>query len=671
MALVILGLTVGPLFLLRPEVEQLRLGNLRVQLYAGFLYWTVGAVLMIGPFLAIATLPGEWFERWWGAITGRVMAIPDRTFAIMVVGAGIAFAAALANFSFGRGVSTADGVAQVWQAKILLSGRLTLPADPNPEFFAVDNVIDRPWMSQFPIGGPLVLLAGVFARATWLVNPVMIGVVVFGMYRFVGRVYGEAQARAAAVVIITSPMILIMGGSHMNHVPTMACIALALAALPTWVTPSTPAAAYRSAAVIGASVGTAMMIRPLDGLVAGLVFGIFMLMTAGRQPGLVRARSLLVAFAAGAVPVALLLGANWATTGRPLQFGYQVLWGPNHTIGLHPDPVGHPHTAWRALNLALKYLVQVNWVATAWPVPVLLVVAIGLLFAQEHNRWDALLLSHFCAQLVAYALYWHDGQFVGPRFLFSAVPGLLVLAARAPFLVSSRIHGGTWRRVTLVAVPLCVAASWIAPMQPFGGQAMATEYRELRRSFKVPPPEEMRRGTLRNALVFIQEGAGSRLTHRLWGVGVSHADAARLFERSDACSLLEAVRAEETLASGDSVTRLLRIAGRTRPFTASTASFVAEDVNFRVTDSTSVTPVCEAEMAHDRRLGGAIAYGPMMLRNQIDAQGRVGGDVVFVMDLRDRNELLRARFGGRRWYRYEIPRGGDGTPVLVPYETER
>jgi hypothetical protein len=666
--LVIVGLTIGPLLLLRPEVEQLRLGNLRVQLYAAFLYWTVGAVLMVGPFIAIATLPGDWFERWWSAAETRFMEVSDRTVAMCIVIVAIAIAAGISIFSFERHPSTADGVAQLWHARILLSGRLSLPPDPNGEFFAVDNVIDRPWMSQFPIGTPALLAMGLLVKGAWLMNPLLTGVIVLNVYRFVGRAYGEGQARVAAVIAMTSPMLLIMGGSHMNHVPTAALITTALAALPAWVTRETSRAEYRAGAVIGASIGAAVTIRPLDGVVAGLVLGIFMLGIATRSPDRARARSLLLAAAVGAVPLGLLLWVNWRTTGGPLHFGYEMLWGPLHSLGLHDDPVGHPHTAWRAVNLAIKYLVQVNWVATAWPLPVLLVAAVGLLFAETRNRWDALVLSHFCAQLAAYAFYWHDGQFVGPRFLFSAIPGILVLAARAPFLIADRVSGGVCRRLALVIVPVCVVTSWIAPMQPFGGQAMAIEYRELRKSFKVPAPSEIRTGAVRNALVFIQEGASARLVHRLWGVGVSRADAARLVERFDGCSLFEAVRAEETQPTRDSLVRVRRMTQRARPFIASVRNVRAADVNFRVNDSTSVTPACAAEMDHDRRLGSPIAYGPMLLLNHIDSTGRIGGDAVFVMDLRDRNELLRARFGDRQWYRYEIPRTGDGrTPVLVPY----
>ena len=670
--LVILGLTLGPVLLLRPETAALRLGNLRVQVYAGFLYWTVGAALIVGPFVAVTTLPGDWFERWWSAVESRVMAIPDRVFATGVVIASVAFAAGISVFSFDQRPSTADGVAQLWHARILLAGRLSLPPDPNHEFFAVDNVIDQPWMSQFPIGTPALLALGLLMGGAWVLNPLFTGILVLNVYRFVRRAYGEGSARAAAVVAMTSPMILIMGGSHMNHVPTVALFTTALAALPRWVTPQSGREEYRSAAIIGATIGVAALLRPLDAVVATLVVGMFMLAVATRTPSLARARSLLVAAAVGAVPVGVLLWMNWRTTGGPLHFAYMVLWGPNHTLGLHDDPTGHPHTAWRAVNLAIKYLVQVNWVATAWPIPVLLVAAVGLLFAQRRNRWDAFLLGHFCAQLVAYALYWHDGQFVGPRFLFIAIPGILVLAARAPFVVSGRLTTGAWRRVALVVLPVCVLASWVAPMQPFGGQAMAIEYRDLRRSFKVPAPAEIRSGEVQNALVFIQEGASSRLAHRFWGVGVSRAATVRLVEQFDACSLFEAVRVEEAQPIADSLARLQRITQRAVPFVASANNVRAPDGNLRVNDSSSVTAACAAEIEHDRRLGNAIAYGPMLLENRIDSAGRVGGNAIYVMDLRDRNEVLRARFADRRWYRYEFPASGDGrTPVLVPYDSAR
>jgi hypothetical protein len=60
----------------------------------------------------------------------------------------------------------------------------------------------------------------------------------------------------------------------------------------------------------------------------------------------------------------------------------------------------------------------------------------------------------------------------------------------------------------------------------------------------------------------------------------------------------------------------------------------------------------------------------MLVLNRFDDTGRIAGPAVYVMDLRDRNEVLRERFGNRVWYRYEIPRDRpDSTPVLVRYDS--
>jgi len=673
-ALVLLGLSVGPMLLLRPEATALRLGSLRLQLYAGFLYWTVGAALLIAPFFALMTVPGDWFERWWSAASARAMAISNRTFAIALFAVALTLTAFAGLYSFDGRPTTADEIAQLWHARILLEGRLAMAPDPNPEFFAVDNIIDSPrWMSQFPIGGPAILAIGVLTRAAWLLNPILTALTALNVYWFSQRAYGEPTARVAGALVIASPMMLLLGGTQMNHMPVAWLITLALAALPQWSESTTAAGLRRSAAVIGASIGAATAIRPLDGVIAGVVIALLMLAIVARNPGGARSRSLLVAIGVGALPIGLLLMANWSTTGHPLLFGYEVLWGPNHSLGLHDDPTGHPHTAWRALHLAAKYALQINWVATAWPVPVLLVVAIGLVFARRHERWDAVLLSLFWAQLIAYAFYWHDGQFVGPRFLFSALPALLILCARAPFLITERLRpGSVWWRIAIVTIPVCIGVTRLRAMKPFGAQAMAIEFRENRARLKVDSPAEVRRGVIQNALVFVQEGASARLKHRLWGIGVSRPDAARLLEASDACSLFEAVHAEERRPVSDTAGRVRRIERSVRPFQVSAANPRMPDGSFRVTDSASVTPICADEIRHDLRVKNTVAYGPMLLLNRFDDSGRLGGPVIYAMDLRDRNEVLRGRFGNRRWYRYEIPRNrSDTIPVLVPYEAAR
>lgn len=665
-AFLLLGLFPGPLLLLQRSVAALNISDVNLQIHAAFLYWTVAAALMIGPFLALMTVPGDWFERGWARIAATIMAVSNRTFAGGAVLVTLALAVFFSVYSFDRRPTTADEIAQLWHARMLLEGRLAMPPDPNPEFFAIDNIIDRPhWMSQFPVGGPAVLALGMAFGAVWLLNPILTALITFNVYRFAQRAYGEPQARAAAAIVATSPMILIMGATHMNHSSTAWLVTLALAALPLWVSATDERARWRSATVIGAALGAAVTIRPLDGVVAGVVLGLLMLAVAARERE--RAGSLLIAMAAGAIPLALLLFANWQTTGHALRFGYEMLWGSNHSLGLHDDPTGHPHTAWRALLLAVKYMLQLNWISTSWPVPVLLIVAFGLALGRRPRPWDVLLLSLLGAQIVVYAFYWHDGQFVGPRFLFTAVPALLILAARAPFAAGERLRG-VWRRIAIVLIPACIGVAWLRSMGPFGVQGLAKEFRESRTRLKLDPPSEVQTGAVDNALIFVQEGASARLLHRLWGIGLSRPDAARLFAFADACTLLEAVIAEEGRPAADTAGRLQRIERAIKPFVAAPSNGVFPDRNFRVTDRAAATPACVEEVMHDNRIKNTVAYGPMLLLNRFDDSGRVGGPAVYVMDLRHRNEVLRSRFGSRRWFRYEMPRSRpDTVPILVPY----
>jgi hypothetical protein len=660
------GLVIGPPLLLLTDAGALRLGEVRVQTQIAYVYWSVGAALMVAPFLALATVPGDWFERWYDAAIARALAIPARTF--VAAGCVLAFAlsAWFAWYSFDRAPTSSDEVAQLWHARMLLEGRLAMPPDPNPEFFAIDNMIDRPrWMSQFPIGGPVVMALGLATRAAWLLNPLLTALIVLNMYRFSQRTYGEGQARIVVLLLVTSPVLLLVGASYMNHTPTTWLLTAALAALPVWVSRG------RGAAIIGVCIGSAIAIRPLDGTIGGVVIGLVMLWSAGRTPG--RARSLLGGIAAGAVPLALLLAANWATNGHPMLFGYELLWGPNHSLGLHDDPSGNPHTALRAFLLAVKYIIQLNWIVTAWPLPVLFLVVTGLLAADTTNRWDAVLLGWFVAQLVAHALYWHDGQFVGPRFLFAAVPAVLVLAARAPVLLAQRAGRPTARwRMAVAIVPVCIGVAWLRPMKPFGVQATANELRATRSRFKVPPPREARSTSFGPALIFVQEGASTRLLHRLWGLGVSRADASRLVANADACSLVDAVEAETRRAATDTSERVHRLEQAIKPFSPSRRQVAVPDVSFRISDSASVTPACAAELVHDYRIKNVIAFGPMLLLNRFDSTGHVGGRVVYALDMGRHNEVLRSRFRDRKWYRYEVPRNRPDTlPILVPYDTAR
>jgi hypothetical protein len=593
-------------------------------------YWVLSGGGLALFLLATSRWLPERVDRITSDLTAWIVGVRPRAFLIVVGLVALVGSAVLAVICFARQPHNADEVAQLWQARILLAGRLSLPADPNPEFFGMDNVIDRGrWFAQFPVGGPAFLAVGLAMRAAWLVNPILLACTVPPLYTFARRAYGEGIARASVLLLAFSPMVLFMAASFMNHVPVLWLVCVALAQLAVWVDAERRADAMRAAALIGLALGTAAAIRPLDAAIAAVVIGVVQL--TGLRGGRSRVESLAVQMLAGAIPVALLLWANARTTGAPLRFGYDVLYGNAHQLGFHVDPYGVMHTPLRAVMYASKYLIQLDADLLESPLPAVGLIVAGLFLLRRPSRWDLMLIGFLVLQLAAYALYWHEGEFRGPRFLFTALPAILILLARAPSLVAAATRG-TIRRAALLLLPVCAFAGWGSFNNDLGVIQRIRGYRSVGAGRRVDPDMIARAAGLRHALVFVREGSFTAWQRRLWALGVPRSDAMRLMTSVPPCAMREAIAEEERSSVPDSARlgRLMR-----------TLSRVGE---------AKPTPACKAELNADYQ--GVASYAPFLPANTIGPDGRVGGDVVYVLDLGPHNEALRARFGDRAWYRF-------------------
>ncbi len=631
------------------------------------LHYGVGAgVLTLGPVLALAAMPFAWLR----ALPGRAVRLlrrpPPLAFAILV---GFLFAGLtvfVAYYAYHFAPITEDEIAQLWHARILLHGRLSLPADPNFEFFAVDNVIDRgAWYSQFPIGGPLVLALGYLMRAPWLLDPLLGAFTAVALYHFARRAFGETQGRAVAVLFTLAPVTLLMSASYMNHVPVLFLTVGSLALLTEWDRATTTVRRVLLAAAMGLAVGFMATIRPLDAVVVAVGLGVFQLTVLRREPP--RWRDLLVEILFGVVGVAPLLYANWATTGGVFHFAYEVMWGPAHRLGFHADPQGHPYTPIAAAARAAKYVSELNTFVVEWPVPALLVAVAGLVSMRRATRWDALLLGLFGAQVLAYGLYWHDGEFLGPRFLYTIVPVVVILLARAPFLIADR-WGGYWRHAAPLGVLACIAVAWLIPMGPYGALGDVRQVQRSRDSFKVDLAAATRAAGVHHALVLVHEPFSGRLMRRLWGVGFTRTAAAQVFAHGDACSVLSAVRLAEADTTSPLDERARFAAERIATYAPGAAPIHALDPAIHISSELSLTPECKTALASDARYGG-LPFGVGLLLEPIGPAGRLNGDVIYAADLDDRNEALRSRFGDRTWYRAWAERAPDGSvyAVVGPY----
>jgi len=368
---------------------------------------------------------------------------------------------------------------------------------------------------------------------------------------------------------------------------------------------------------------------------------------------------------AALVIVAGLLLANARTTGHPLLFAYNVLYGPNERLGFHLDPFGRPHTPVHGLLLASANLMRLDRFLFEWPLPGLLPVVVTLVALDRPAAWDGLLLALLGALLVGYALYWFDGFFAGPRFMFTALPALVVFAARAPGLLARRLHGSVRRAVFLV-LPLCVLWAWAVPTGTSSVQLRAYYYHAGRTKLKTALATQVRDARLTRALVFVHESWRARLDARLRALGLSPGESEHLLTSTDACQLEEEVVQLESGAL-DTTGLAARVWAATRPATPlRQVAGLSADQSVSLTEGRVLSPTCLNEIAADTI--GIAPFAPFLELEGLEQNGALGGAVVFARDLGERNALLRERFPNRVWYRYRSPRyPGDTANAFVLY----
>jgi hypothetical protein len=603
----------------------------------------VGLALGLG---ARADTLADWGQR-------TLLRPSPRAFAAIASVVVLALSSAFAWYCFGAQPGILDEMTQRFQARLLRGGRLSLVAEPLRQFFETEQTlsVDGRFFGEFPIGSSILMLAGDLVRAPWLVNPILATLTAWGLYRFLARTGDESTARLTTVLFVASPFVLFMSASQMNHTKTLAALVLALCALAEWTTAETAARRNVSAALVGLGVGLLASMRPYDAVLVAIPIGVFQLAILARGPAK-RWTELVPQIIAGTIPVAIMLIVNAKTTGAMFAFGYDVSNGPGHRPGFHVDPLGEPFTPMRGLVQTLGYFAQLNRVMLEWPLPALILATVTLAFRRSASRWELLLLALTGAVALGYWAYWHPGNSFGPRFLFLVVPVLLLFIAQMPGAVTARFGSPVIRRMARLAIPVCLALAWIPVVTPWhaGVFARASSYR----NGPFPPEPDIAKAieaaNVTNGVVFVREPWHGRLTSRLRALGVPALRAGQIVANVDACALQLALDQQDSVVA-EPLEKLRRIqaaaeaAGPARP----DPRFIAEK-SLAFVPGRELAPVCQAELIVDQP--GTMRLDLFLAHNDFDADGRLGGRVVFVRDYGPRNALLRQRFADRVWYRW-------------------
>ena len=550
----------------------------------------------------------------------------------------LALYSAIAHVVFSARPLLIDEIVQVFQADAYAQGRLWLPEEAHREFFSMLHVVDGGGKvySQFPPGGPAMLALGALVRAPWLVGPVCgaISVLLFSrLVRQTEPVASERQHLAAVVLFMVAPFGAFMFASHMNHGPTLMWLLVATVGLAQCMDPAARAAGrsrLMGAVACGFGLGAAAAIRPLDAFAFALPAAVWLLSAFFRDRS--RWKEIVIAGVALAIPFSAMMLVNARTTGSPLLFGYEVLWGKAHGLGFHVAPWGMAHTPARGIELLSLYATRLQTYFLETPFPALLLPIGALALTKRVPPLDRYLLCASAMLGGLYFAYWHDGFFLGPRFVFPWFPVLVLWTARLPRLVRTLFTNQVEVPAALRAFLVTGAVMSVVYSLP----VRIKQYQGGLTSMRVDYASEARSAGVSNALVFVRESWGAQLVTRLWALGVSRSAAAALYHGVDACALDQTLRAlERGHVTGAAAERelepLLADSGRVRP------SPLSPDSTEKILPGARYDDRCVARINEDR--AGYAHLTPLALEH---ASGNV-----YARDLQERDSLLLREYPDR------------------------
>jgi hypothetical protein len=358
-----------------------------------------------------------------------------------------AVASALAWFCFEGIPHVQDAIAQQLQAQIFAAGRAWVPAPLHADRLANEFVIadQGRWYAQYPPVQPALFALGVVVGLPWIVNPLLGAASGYFLYRAARVVYGPLTARLTLLLFCFSPMVWFISAERMNHTGTLFFLSAALWTLaPVLAGRRETQATFRLFGA-GLYLGLAASTRTLCGAAAALPLVLGVVLAGRRTPreAFVSGSALAVGMFLGGLP---LLAFNAATTGHPLRSGYETRWG-NSGWGFGTSQWGPPHTLEAGLRHALA-----NWDAAGkylleWPLPTTLLL-LGVFLLPRRRRMDGVLAGLLASVTLAYVPYFYQDLCLGPRFLYAALPALLILTARGlqgAAIVLARHHRASLR----------------------------------------------------------------------------------------------------------------------------------------------------------------------------------------------------------------------------------
>src|SRR5512133_3302372 len=182
----------------------------------------------------------------------------------------------------------------------------------------------------------------------------------------------------------------------------------------------------------------------------------------------------------------------------------QALWGKSHDLGFHAAPWGAVHTPARGLELINLYFLRLQSYLFESAIPSLLPAVVALALTRSLDALDRYLFACSALLLGFYFAYWHDGFYLGPRFVYPLLPVLALWTARLPSRLRAAIGSGAAYRTSLysLGVSAIIALLLAVPLR-------AHEYGARYATMREDVAATARAAGARDALILVRESWGS------------------------------------------------------------------------------------------------------------------------------------------------------------------
>ncbi|MFL5510177.1 MAG: ArnT family glycosyltransferase [Gemmatimonadaceae bacterium] len=555
-----------------------------------------------------------------------------------------------------------DAMVQLTQARYVAAGRLSGPVDAFSEFWYLPNsiVTSNGWVSQYPPGHVLLLAAGMAIGSPALTGAILVAITVFFSALAAELLFPDdrAVARVGALMLALSPFLLGLAGAFMNHVAAAAFISIAVYC----ALKSAESAGFMWAMVTGAAVGVVFSIRPLTAIVAALVVATIWMWWPGDIRTASRALPKQVLGAViGIAPLIIGVAAyNRHFFGSPLRFGYSALVGPLVNPGFHRDPSGHMYGAVQALEYTSSDLTTLSMYLLESPIPACAVVALFLILSRRLSRGTKIVACWALLPILANALYWHHGFFMGPRMMNEWTASWVLLSAVAAVglvrMISPRAQFSGYSIRAGVAIAFLLA--WITGIVYLGPQRLARYGGSFLASsrIEVPAPRAP-------SLVFVHGGWSTRIATRLSSHGLrgdSLEAAMALNPTCDVQTFANWYAAPANARAGSAPPLNFDFSSGSRPERME----IAKGDDIRLNQNQPLSQPCLAQVASDTL--GIIDIAPLSWQYDLPGLARSGAMVVRDMGPADNAKLI-ARYPDR------VPmmllrRVKEGSPELLRYD---